>query len=44
MTSAVHTPRDALLALAGLLLLMAWKLPPWAVVVVLASAGAVFGA
>ncbi len=44
MTSAVHTPRDALLALVGFLLLMAWKLPPWAVVVVLASAGAVFGA
>jgi len=44
MASAVHTPRDALLALAGLLLLMAWKLPPWAVVVGLASAGAVFGA
>jgi chromate transporter len=38
-TSAVATPRDFALALAGFLLLTVWKLPPWIVVVLLAGAG-----
>jgi chromate transporter len=38
-TSAVLTPRDFALALAGFLLLTVWKMPPWIVVVVLAVAG-----
>jgi chromate transporter len=38
-TSAVSTPRDFALALAGFLLLTVWKLPPWIVVVLLAGAG-----
>lgn len=38
-TSAVLTPRDFTLALGGFLLLTVWKLPPWTVVVLLASAG-----
>jgi len=38
-TSAVLSPLDFALALAGFLLLTVWKLPPWAVVVLLASAG-----
>jgi chromate transporter len=38
-TSAVLSPRDFALALAGFLLLTVWKLPPWIVVVVLAGAG-----
>ena len=38
-TSAVLTPRDFALALAGFLLLTVWKLPPWIVVVLLAGAG-----
>ncbi|MGM4932838.1 chromate efflux transporter [Tardiphaga sp. 1201_B9_N1_1] len=38
-TSAVLTPRDFALALAGFLLLTLWKLPPWIVVVLLAGAG-----
>jgi chromate transporter len=37
--SAVRTPRDFALALAGFLLLTVWKLPPWIVVVLLAVAG-----
>jgi chromate transporter len=40
-TSAVLTPRDFAVALAGLLLLTVWKLPPWIVVVLLAFAGAI---
>jgi chromate transporter len=40
-TSAVLTPRDFALALAGFLLLTVWKLPPWFVVVLLAGAGVV---
>jgi chromate transporter len=40
-TSAVLTPRDFALALAGFLLLTVWKLPPWIVVVLLAAAGIV---
>ncbi|QHO74388.1 chromate transporter [Bradyrhizobium sp. CCBAU 051011] len=39
-TSAVLTPRDFAVALAGFLLLTVWKLPPWIVVVILAVAGA----
>jgi chromate transporter len=42
-TSAVLTPRDFALALAGFLLLIVWKVPPWIVVVLLASAGALSG-
>src|SRR6266700_747000 len=42
-TSAVLTPRDFALALAGFLLLTVWKLPPWIVVTLLAAAGAVSG-
>jgi chromate transporter len=37
--SAVLTPRDFTLALAGFLLLTVWKLSPWIVVVLLAGAG-----
>lgn len=40
-TSAVLTPRDFVLALAGFLLPTVWKIPPWVVVVALAAAGAV---
>ena len=39
-TSAVMSPRDFALALAGFLLLTVWKTPPWVVVVLLAAAGA----
>jgi chromate transporter len=38
-TSAVLTPRDFALALAGFLLLTVWKMPPWIVVALLAGAG-----
>jgi chromate transporter len=38
-TSAVLTPRDFAIALAGFLLLTVWKVPPWIVVVLLAGAG-----
>jgi chromate transporter len=38
-TSAVFTPRDFTLALAGFLLLSVWKAPPWIVVLLLAAAG-----
>jgi chromate transporter len=40
-TSAVLTPRDFALALAGFLLLTVWKWPPWSVVALLAVAGIV---
>lgn len=39
-TSAVLTPRDFAVALAGFLLLTVWKLAPWIVVILLAAAGA----
>ncbi|MDT2021391.1 chromate efflux transporter [Methylocella sp. CPCC 101449] len=39
-TSAVLTPRDFTVALAGFLLLTVWKAPPWIVVVLLGLAGA----
>jgi chromate transporter len=42
-TSAVLTPRDFALALAGFLFLTVWKMPPWSVVVLLAGAGVVSG-
>jgi len=32
-TAAIHAPRDFALALAALLLLQMWKVPPWAVVI-----------
>jgi chromate transporter len=38
-TSAVLSPRDFALALAGFLLLTVWKAPPWIVVALLALAG-----
>jgi chromate transporter len=38
-TGAVATPRDFALALLGFLLLVIWKVPSWAVVVLLAAAG-----
>jgi chromate transport protein ChrA len=37
-TSAVLTPRDFALALAGFLLLTVWNVPPWIVVVFLTAA------
>jgi chromate transporter len=41
--SAVLTPRDFALAIAGFLLLTVWKMPPWIVVALLAAAGALSG-
>jgi chromate transporter len=43
LASAVLTPRDFALALAGFLLLTVWKLPPWIVVVLLAGVGVLSG-
>ena len=40
-TSAVLTPRDFAVALAGFLLLTVWKLATWIVVVLLAAAGGI---
>jgi len=40
-TSAVLAPADFALALAGFLLLIVWRSPPWIVVVLLATAGMV---
>jgi len=40
-TGAVSNPRDFALALFGFLLLVVWKMPSWAVVVLLAVAGTV---
>ncbi len=39
-TSAVTDPRDFALALTCFVLLMVWRLPPWAVVIVAATGGA----
>jgi chromate transporter len=39
-TSAVLSPRDFTIALAGFLLLTVWKFAPWIVVVLLAASGA----
>ena len=38
-TSAIFTPRDFTLALAGFILLTVWKTPPWVVVVICAAGG-----
>ncbi|CVI64822.1 MULTISPECIES: chromate efflux transporter [Agrobacterium] len=38
-TSAIFTPKDFTLALAGFILLTVWKTPPWAVVVLCAAGG-----
>jgi len=43
-TSAVRTPADFALALAGFLLLTVWRAPPWAIVLLLALAGALSAA
>lgn len=40
-TSAVSTPRDFVAALAGFLLLTAWKAPPWIAVALLVAAGTI---
>lgn len=40
-TSAVLTPHDFAIALSGFLLLTVWKVPPWIVVVLLATVGLV---
>jgi chromate transporter len=42
--SAIVRPVDLVLAVAGFVLLVVWKLPPWVVVVGLAVAGGVIGA
>ena len=42
-TKAIHTPADFSLALAGFGLLNVWKLPAWAVVVVMAAGGMLIG-
>jgi chromate transporter len=42
-TSAILTPRDFALALGGFLLLTVWKMPPWIVVALLATAGTLSG-
>ncbi len=39
-TSAVHSPRDFAFAATAFVALMAWRAPPWAVVVAAAAAGA----
>jgi chromate transporter len=38
-TSAIGSPRDFALALLGFVLLVAWKVPPWVVVALLAAGG-----
>lgn len=38
-TSAIFTPKDFTLALAGFILLTVWKTPPWVVVVICAAGG-----
>jgi chromate transporter len=38
-TNAISNPRDFAAALVGFVLLTVWKLPPWAVVILLALAG-----
>lgn len=38
-TSAIFTPKDFSLALAGFILLTVWKTPPWVVVVICAAGG-----
>lgn len=43
-TSAIHAPRDFALVLAALVALMAWKLPPWLVVMGCGAIGGLLGA
>ncbi|MGC8120376.1 chromate efflux transporter [Marinobacter sp. VGCF2001] len=43
-TSAIIGPREFALALTGFLLLSVWKLPAWAVVIVMAAGGVMIGA
>lgn len=43
-TSAIHGPADVALALAALIALMGWKLPPWLVVVGCSAVGGLWGA
>jgi len=43
-TSGVRTPKDFALAVGGFLLLTVWKAPPWIVVILLASPGALLAA
>lgn len=42
-TGAIHQPRDFALALVALVALMAWKLPPWLVVIGAGVAGGLLG-
>lgn len=42
-TSAIHAPQDFALALLGLVALMAWKWPPWLVVLVSGVLGGLLG-
>ena len=42
-TAAIHTPKDFALALIALVALMAWKLPPWGVVLATGVAGWLLG-
>lgn len=42
ITSAVHTPLDAAVALIAFLLLTSWGLPPWVVVSATAASGALY--
>ena len=42
-TAAIHTPKDFALALTALVALMAWKLPPWGVVLATGVAGWLLG-
>lgn len=39
-TTAIRDPRDFALALTGFVLLIAWKVPSWVVVLLLATGGA----
>lgn len=42
-TSAIFTSRDFALALTGFILLTSWKVPPWVVVLVIATGGVALG-
>ena len=42
-TSAIHAPQDVALALAALVALMGWKLPPWLVVLGCGALGGLLG-
>jgi chromate transporter len=41
-TSAIHSAKDFAVALAGFLLLVFWRVPSWAVVILSALAGGLF--